>query len=104
MIPPRNPRDATTHFIAAKASSMPAAERDVNYWIHQAGSHCNAKENPFFTVMLTNSQVSFTAGMPNEFEEGRSNRPSGKNIAGSRNLIGPNPSPGKPKINGTRRP
>jgi hypothetical protein len=61
MIPLRNPRGANTRFVSLKASSMPAAESEVNYWIHQAGSHCNAKANPFFKVRLTSSQVSFTA-------------------------------------------
>jgi hypothetical protein len=70
MIPLRNPRNAATRFVASKASSMPAAERDVNYWIQRAGSHCTAKENPFFTVRLTNSQVSFTAGIRTNLKRG----------------------------------
>jgi hypothetical protein len=61
MIPLRNPGGANTRSAASKASSMPAAEREVNYWIQRAGSHGNAKENLFFTVRLTKSQVSFTA-------------------------------------------
>jgi hypothetical protein len=104
MIPLRNPRNAATRFVTSKASSMPAAERDVNYWIQRAGSHCTAKENPFFTVRLTNSQVSFTAGMQNEFEEGRSNRVSGKNIDGRVISSVRIHHPENHEINWTRRP